>query len=183
MKLTHHSTPSRSFVLLTIIVLCTVYAALVLSRINRLYVEAPAATQPIQAQPDNQPTQTSFRQVEAADTTRWNEFKDQDYPLTFLRPQGWNVTWNDDVPDLYVVSVTRSNPRAQIKIYLSKIAPAAPQTLSQANYTTANGYLTTNFNNLIYQTKVGEYYYVFDGTDAGEYLPELAGLVNSVRLD
>lgn len=185
MRLTHHSTPSRSFIILTIIVLCTVYAALVLTRINRLYVaEETKDTTEVVEQPhqEQKPEQPAFPQVQPADTTNWNKFADQDYPITLLRPQGWNVTWNDDINDLYILYITRNNPRAQIRIYLTKTEPVEPHAFGKMNFTTKNGYQATNFYNNIYHLKYGEYYYVFDGNSAQNYREELAGIVNSVDL-
>ncbi len=184
MKLTHHSTPSRSFIILIIIVLCTVYAALVLTRINKLYVQDEIDKTISQEQTPTKESvpEPEFPQVQPADTARWNEFVDQDYPLTFLRPQGWNVTWNDDIDDLYIVYVTRNDPRAQIKIYLTKTEPAEPRAFGKMTFVTANGYEATNYYNNIYQIKYGEYYYVFDGSAAQNYRAELAGIVNTADL-
>ena len=182
MKLTHHSTPSRSFVLLTIIVLCTVYAALVLTRINKLYLMESEPVVPTTQEAAAEASAT-FTQATPADISNWIEFADEDYPITFLRPQGWRITWSDDLEDIYILSVTRTNPPAQMRIFLTKDAPGEIKNLPSQTFITKNGYTATNYNNQIYVIKEGEYYYTFDGNAAEEYTAELAAMVDSAVLE
>ncbi|HMR55300.1 MAG TPA: hypothetical protein PKD34_01760, partial [Candidatus Doudnabacteria bacterium] len=72
MKLTHHSTPSRSFILLTFIVLCAVYAALVLTRINRVY-EPEGDVVSTEQSTESTEIETVITDV---DTSDWGDYND-----------------------------------------------------------------------------------------------------------
>lgn len=174
MQLSHHEIPSRSFVLLTIIVLCTVYAALVLTRINRLYVkEQPPVQQTAQAQ---------VHGVTPADTTDWEQFEDKDYPLSMLVPEGAQVRTHDDFENLYLVTVSETDMDMLVRIFVGKDQPSEISSLQSKDFTTTTGYAGTNYDNVIYQFKSGDYYYTFDGTATPERAAELMALVNSAEL-
>lgn len=180
MQLTHHSTPSRSFIVLIVIVLCTVYAALVLTRINRLYVDDAQTTQP---EPINNVEAPTLEAVTELDTTDWEEFADKTYPLTIKIPDGWDTTTSDDLENLYLISITQDDPEALIRIFIAKEKPAEIGFLQSRNFTSKLNYSGTNYDNMIYHIKAGELYYTFDGTAAPDYAAELAAIVNSAKLE
>lgn len=181
MKLTHHSTPSRSFILLTIIVLCTVYAALVLTRINKLYLEETEVPAP-------QPTtltesERTLEQIPQLDTTDWVEYNDDVYPFTIYVPKGWRIKLNDQIENLYLVSITQTSPQSLIRIFITKVEPERPALTPTQTFKTNSGYEVTNYNNTIYQVKVGDVYYTFDGSAAPESKDLLKTIVSSTILN
>ncbi|GEM_PF-1436918 len=179
MKLTHHSTPSRSFILLTFIVLCAVYAALVLTRINRVYepeVEVVTTEQPTQSPQ----TETITTDV---DTTDWEVYNDDQFPLIISHPESLTVDVNTELEGYYIVDLSRTTPRTSIKIFISDEGFAGTAALAGSDFITSNGYTATNYDNIIYTIKVGEYFYTFDGTNAPNLQNELAEIINTVTLD
>lgn len=181
MRLTHHSTPSRSFILLTIIVLCTVYAALVLSRINRLYQEDVVPT-PVSEPTNVTPTETALEEIPALDSTDWVEYNDDVYPFTIFVPKGWRIRLNDQIENLYIVSISKISSDNLIKLFIGKTELEPPFGVEGKKFTTSQGYEVTNYNNEIYHVKVGELYYTFDGTAASESKDVLKEIVNSAEL-
>lgn len=183
MKLTHHSTPSRSFVLLTIVVLLTAYAALVLTRINRLYTEVTTdqpTEQPIVQPPTNQPTIADIPSLNSDD---WVEYSDDKYPFTILVPKGWRIRINDQMADFYLVSITQSKPQSLVSLFVGREQPEKIAFLPSKTMKTRQGYTVTNYDNKIYQLKVGEFYYSFDGSEAPEAQDVLWEIVNSAKLE
>lgn len=178
MKLTHHSTPSRSFILLIVITLCTVYAALVLSRINRLYQQ-----ETITISPERTTTPPITRSLPLLDTSQWREYRDNEVPLIIQAPPGWRITFNKDLDDFYTVVLTRNSPRAQIKIYVSENSFAAIEGLTLQNTTAESKYQFTLYDDSILTTKVGEYYYTFDGVNASEDFDVLSTIAQTAILD
>lgn len=179
MKLTHHSTPSRSFILLTFIVLCTVYAALVLTRINRVYgPQAEVTTTKKLTQPTDAKTITTN-----VDTTDWANYNDDRFPLIISYPKSLTIDTNTKLEEYYIINLTETTSKASIKIFISDKGFAGTAALAGSDFITKNGYTATNYDNIIYTIKVGEYFYTFDGTNAPNLQNELAEIVNTVTLD
>ena len=179
MKLTHHSTPSRSFILLTFIVLCAVYAALVLTRINRVY-EPEGDVVSTEQSTESTEIETVITDV---DTSDWGDYNDDQFPLIISHPESLTVGTNTELEGYYIVNLSETTPRTSIKIFISDEGFAGTAALAGSDFITNNGYAATNYDNIIYTIKVGEYFYTFDGTNAPDLQSELAEIVNSATLD
>lgn len=181
MKLTHHKGPSRSFILITFIVLSTVYAALVLTRIQRLYVEEPTMET---AESTLSPmTSEAALNIPELTTIGWAEYTDDTVPLNILVPPNWRTGSTDELEDYHIITLARSAPQSLIRIFVSKHDFAGVSNLRGRAFTTKQGYAATSYDKNIYTIKAGEYYYTFDGINAQSNLDELSTIVQTARLD
>lgn len=172
MNLTHHVKSTRSFILLTIIVLLTVYTAVVLSGIqSRNVISDVNSTNPI-----NKSAQF--------DTTNWQQYQDTAYPLLIKFPETW--TYSADITSLagfYTVNLLPPKSKNPIRIYISDKDFVAVDNLKGNQQTIAKNLTVTNYDDLIYTIKVGDYYYTFDGTMNESIKSELSEIVRLARFE
>ncbi|HMQ02097.1 MAG TPA: hypothetical protein PKD79_03445 [Candidatus Doudnabacteria bacterium] len=181
-KLTHHPTPSRTFILLTVIVLCFVYAALVLSRINHLYEEE------LTVMVDVNPQMTNTQAIETEtrpniNTSQWVPYANPNYPMELLIPANWQASNPVQLSGYDILTLNQTNPRAQIRIFISTENFAGVAGLAGRDFTTQNGYNATAYEGNIYTIKAGEYYYTFNGTSASAVANQLLVIIHTAKLN
>lgn len=172
MKLTHHTFASRSFVSLVIIVLAMIYTALFLVRLQNIYI------------PDEPVVAHHKTQAESIDTADWKIYQDQKVPVSFLAPKTWKITTDTKaVPGMYIINIATTKSSGPIKIFVSTDSFAGVTDLKGNPLKVTQNLTVTNYDDLIFTVKAGEYYYTFDGTMSDDHKAELAEIVRSARFE
>lgn len=161
MRLTHHHKSSRSFVILTIVVLTAVFSALVLTRIQRLY-ELDTTIKIPETKAPSELSVNSLDQI--PETTEWQLYTDPVYPLSMNIPKGWTVTPNDKYNIDRHLEVKLPSGRTVIRIFISKTGYVDVGGLDGDIQITSTGDNVINYDGIIYATRVGDYYYTYDAT-------------------
>ncbi len=172
MKLTHHTKATGSFIALLIIVLVVVYASLLLSKIQKRTISQ-----------ENSPIDYLNRHSKI-DTTNWQSYEDNSYPLKLSFPKEW--TYSADITSLagyYTVNLFPQDSKNPIRVYISDKDFVAINGLSGKPKLIVKDLTATNYEDLIYTIKVGEYYYTFDASLNQSYKEELAEIVRLARFE
>lgn len=172
MKLTHHLKSTRSFILIAFIVLLTVYTAVVLTRIQMRATMNELST--VGTMPKNQ----------QYDTSDWQKYQDPAYPISISYPETW--TYSADIktlPGFYTINLFPKDSKNSVRIYISEEDFVAVDNLKGNQQTIAKNLTVTNYQDLIYTIKVGDYFYTFDGTLADQYQAELSEIVRLARFE
>lgn len=172
MRLTHHVKSTRSFILLTIVVILTVYTAVILVRIqSQTLLTDTSSTQP----------STIHSSI---DTSNWQDYQDRVYPLHVKFPETWKYSADiTTLPGYYTVNLTPQDSKTSIRIYINDKDFVAVDNLKGNQQTIAKNLTVTNYDGLIYTIKVGDYYYTFDGTMAPLSTTELSEIVRLAKFE
>ncbi len=165
MKLTHHHTPTRSFIIIIIVVLATVYTAFTLIKLQQQYVINKQSG-------SNNPKITQSK----LNTDNWQNYIDPNYPLNILAPEDWTIDHDEDFSGYYTVNLKSKN-QGVIKIFISQTGFAALNDNKGLVYKTNDGTEITKHDQWLYSAKVGEYYYTFDSTLGIDLEKELSEII------
>ncbi len=174
MRLTHHHQSSRSFIILIIVVLCAVFTALVLTRIQRLYNVEPQ----LQTEQTQTPPQAEAIDEAVYNVTEWQPYTDSNFPLQIEIPKGWEITPNTDFDMAKHLELKTPDKRTVIRIFISEKSYIAVEDLDGDIQETSTGDDVINFDGAIYATRVGKYYYTYDGSADSKVQDILAHIVD-----
>lgn len=167
MRLTHHHYPTRSVIILVIIVLATVYTAFTLLALQQKQLSLKSFDAPKIA---------STR----LNTDDWQTYIDRTYPLDLLVPKDWKVVPDDSYSGFYVVNFETRN-QGTVKVFISDTQFAGIKTEDGLTFKTNEGIEVTKYDEWLYTAKVDNYYYTFDATLGIDLQKELAEIVRLAR--
>ena len=168
----HISKRSRSFIILVVVVLATVYTALLLFSIQRNYTSPVRLT-----------TQSESRLSSSIDTQDWQIVESKEYPISFSIPTNWKSAESAAAGDIYQITITPPTQGNPIRIYISDTNFLGIDGLTTSNITTKQGYKGIVAANSLYGIKNGDYFYTLDGTLNESRIEELKAIVNSIRFN
>lgn len=177
MRLTHHHKSSRSFILLVTIVLCTVFAALVMTRIQRLYDVKPQ----LQIKQTEAPSDEQVNFDYISNVTEWKEYIDPAFPLKINIPKEWNVVPNTEYSIDRHLELQIPDGRTVIRIFISEESYVAVEGLDGEIEETSTGDDVINYDGIIFATRVGDYYYTYDATSDLNAKDILAKIVDTAE--
>lgn len=169
MKLTHHASPTRSFIIIAIIVLATVYASLLLMDAQLEFAVTNKVAGP------------SRLEAGIINTNDWQIYQEEQFQLSLMLPEDWNVTSSEPFPGYYLVDLAPQDDIGSVRIFVSKLGYAGVTDRKQASVTNTSGVKFDTHGDLIYTAKVGDYYYTFDGSIAPSLDEELKQIVRLAR--
>ncbi|QQS23258.1 hypothetical protein IPM19_01685 [bacterium] len=173
MRITHHTLATRSFIIIVLLTMFAVYTAFVLARIQNR--NSAADQRDIASQSDK---------GEKIDSTNWQVYTDNAYPLRISYPETWFYSADrTTIPEVYTINLAPEKDAPPIRIYISKENFVAVDNLKGSPVRIAMGQIATNYDDLVYAIKVGDNYYTFDGTMNEQYKAELAEIVRTARFD
>ena len=180
MRLTHHSKHNRSFIIIVTVVLCVVFTALVMTRIQKLYnLEAPQLQITQTAAPSDEEVNLDY----INSITEWEMYEDAEFPLQIEIPKGWELTPNFDYNYERHLELKTPDGRTVIRIFISEDTYVAVEGLNGDIIETSTGDDVINFDGLIYATRVGGLYYTYDGTSDLNAKSVLAKIVDGARYE
>ena len=183
MKLTHHEKHNRSFIIIFVIILCVVFTALVLIRIQNLYnLETSKNIAPNIEQRQEEPT---FNQT-VDESTGMKTVSENGYPMQIKIPVDWNVKGDETLSEIRHLILTSPSGNNSISIFVSKKSYAAAGGVVGKKETTPNGSTFVNYDDVIYTTKAGEYFYTFDASgfpNVKELLKEIINTAEFVEVE
>jgi hypothetical protein len=169
MRLTHHHRPTRSFIIIIIVVLATVYTAFMLIKLQQRIA-------------NNEQTNNSKITNTNLNTETWTSYVDPVYPLNILVPKEWKIEPEDNYSGFYTVNFNTGN-RGILKIFISQTGFAGITESTGTTIKTTEGTEFTKYDDWIYTTKVGDYYYTFDATLGINLEKELAEIIRLAKFD
>ncbi len=171
MNLTHHIKSTRTFILLTVIVLLTVYTAVALSDIQSSSLSKDDLGK-------------VAVQKNKFDTKKWQSYDDNAYPLKLLIPETWTYAADKTtLPGFYTINLAPQNAKLGVRVYISNTDFVAVDDLKGTQQTIAKNLTVTNYDDIIYTIKMGDNYYTFDGTTNESLKPELSEIVRLARFE
>ena len=183
MKLTHHEKHNRSFIIIVVIILCVVFTALVLVRIQRLYnLEASKNLAP---KPEQRQEEQTINQI-VDESTGMKTVSENGYPMQIKIPVDWNVKGDETFPEIRHLILTSPSGNNSFSIFVSKKSYAAAGGVIGKKETTTNGSTFVNYDDVIYTTKAGEYFYTFDASgypDVKELLKEIINTAEFIEVE
>jgi hypothetical protein len=171
MNLTHHIKSTRTFILLTVIVLLTVYTAVALSDIQSSTFSKDNFAKPAV-------------QKSKFDIKKWQTYEDNAYPLKLLIPETWTYSADKTtLPGFYTINLVPQKSKLGVRVYISNTDFVAVDDLKGNQQTIAKNLTVTNYDDIIYTIKVGDNYYTFDGTTNESVKAELSEIVRLARFE
>ncbi len=171
MNLTHHIKSTRTFILLTVIVLLTVYTAVALSDIQSSTFVKDDFKKPVVKK-------------SKMDTSKWQLYNDTAYPIKLLIPETWTYSADKTtLPGFYTINLIPKNSKLGVRVYISDTDFVAVEDLKGNQQTIAKNLTVTNYDDIIYTIKVGDNYYTFDGTTNESAKAELSEIVRLAKFE
>lgn len=170
MRLTHHHPSTRSFLIIIIVVLATVYTAFTLINLQQRNSKLG------QTKSNPKITQT------ALNTNDWKNYVDPAYPLNILVPEDWQVQPDESYSGFYTVNFETKN-RGVLKIFISQTEYAGVKGNEGTTYKNNAGIEVTKYDDWLYTAKVGDYYYTFDATLGINLEKELSEIIRLAKFD
>lgn len=171
MRLTHHTSPTRSFLIIMIVVLATVYTALTLIHLQ-WKLEQIAQQKHNMSMPKGN-----------LDTGSWVQYLDKNYPLNLLVPTNWQIYSSEVNGDFYVVHLDPPGKSGSIDIYVSNKGFAGIANPSGTNFYNSSKNIVTEYQDGIFLIKTKEFYYTFDAISATNFHKELLEIVRTARFE
>lgn len=174
------SPQSKSFFLVLLIAVGSIYAALVLTR-----EVGPVITRKAGFNASLRHN-TSFAKADAPVSTKdWKQYEDSKYPLNFKYPEKWAVTtYSATDPNVgYIISVNPDGDEYDnIRVYINTKSYMAASGLTTTK-TTINGIDAVTVNDMLFGIKQGNNYITFDMGTSPELLPYFKAILGTVKLD
>lgn len=159
--MSHLSAQSKSFVILLIVFLIVTFAAIQLS-------EHFSSDRLPKSQTDQSPT------------AEWSSYIDNNYPLTFKYPVGWQVGQINAEPGYYVIAITPKSGNNEMRIYINDQDYFALNGL-QSSPRQIGGQSGAEYGPSLASAKVGKYYYTFDAGLDTSLAPQFQSILSTVE--
>lgn len=171
----HHSTPTKSFILLVGVVFLSALLALILydwqnDNLNR--------NDNINQQENTQTTNNDL-----VSTYGWKTYTDINFPLQIQLPEDWTIKTNQNIANIYTITLQPEEPVGNLRIFISEKGFAGIKGLASTDFTTKYGYSGLKIEDGIYAIKNNEYYYTFDGTLNPEIKDTFYTIINNLKFE
>ncbi|MDE2312096.1 MAG: hypothetical protein KGJ93_03360 [Patescibacteria group bacterium] len=185
------SPQTKSFLVLFCVAVIGTYLAVMLSPARRgklTQMDGQSGYDSVFYNPTKvQTAQAEYRlgtpQLQTIDTSAWQTYSDNKYPLSFKYPANWKILpGKTDSEGFYVVGIDPGPRYYNINIYINSTGYYSLGNLP-AVQTTIGGHEALDVSHLLYGVKAGSYYYTFDNGLSTKLIDNFNALVQSAKFN